>query len=108
MNTQTTSNVLASGIEIIGSIEFREDMHIDGSINGKIKSQTGRVTIGRTAQIKGNISAGEVHVFGDINGNIESQLCHLSEHAIVKGDITTDKLSMKQGARLSGRASIGG
>ncbi len=108
MHTQTTTtNVLASGIKIIGSIEFREDMHIDGCIEGEIKSQTGKVTIGQTAQITGNISAGEVHIYGDVEGNINSQLCHLSEQAKVNGDITTDKLSMKQGARLTGRAAIG-
>ncbi len=107
MSTQATTNVLASGIEIIGTIEFREDMHIDGRIEGEIKSQSGKVTIGQAAQIKGNISAGSVNIYGDVQGNVESQSCHLNQQAIVNGDITTQKLSMEPGARLSGRANIG-
>ncbi len=107
MSTKGTTNVLASGIEIIGSIEFSEDMHIDGRIEGEIKSQSGKVTIGQTAQIKGNITAGSVNIYGDVQGNVESSSCHLNEQAVVNGDITTQKLSMEPGARLAGRASIG-
>ena len=61
MSTPTT-NVLASGIEIIGSIRFQNDMHIDGKIDGEILSESGKVTIGQMADIKGDINAGEVHV----------------------------------------------
>ena len=106
MNNNTT-NVLASGIEIIGSIRFQNDMHIDGKIDGEIQSESGKVTIGEMADIKGNIQAGEVHIYGHIEGNVRSNRCHLSEHAVISGDITTGVLSMDEGARLSGRAEIG-
>lgn len=102
-----TANVLASGIEIIGSIRFQNDMHIDGKIDGEILSESGKVTIGEMADIKGNIHAGEVHVYGHVNGNIKSGRCHLNDHAVITGDITTGVLSMNEGARLSGRAEIG-
>lgn len=106
MSTPTT-NVLASGIEIVGSIRFQNDMHIDGNIDGKIESESGKVTIGETADIKGDIHAGEVHVYGKVNGNVRSQRCHLSGNAKIYGDITTGVLSMDEGAKLSGRAEIG-
>lgn len=106
MSTPTT-NVLASGIEIIGSIRFQNDMHIDGKIDGEIQSESGKVTIGEMADIKGNIHAGEVHVYGHVDGNVRSERCHLSGHAVINGDITTQVLSMDEGARLSGRAEIG-
>ena len=106
MSTNTT-NVLASGIEIIGSIRFQNDMHIDGKIDGEIQSESGKVTIGEMADIKGNIEAGEVHIYGHVIGNVRSNRCHLSGNAAVMGDITTGELSMEQGARLSGRVEIG-
>lgn len=106
MSTPTT-NVLASGIEIIGSIRFQNDMHIDGKIDGEIQSDSGKVTIGDQAQIKGDIHAGEVHVYGHVEGNVRSERCHLSKHAVIAGDITTRVLSMDEGAQLSGRAEIG-
>ncbi len=106
MDTPQT-NVLAAGIEIIGSIRFQNDMHIDGKIDGKIHSESGKVTIGEMADIKGDIQAGEVHVYGHVEGNVNSTRCHLSNHAVINGDITTNVLSMDEGARLSGRAQIG-
>lgn len=106
MSTNTT-NVLASGIEIIGSIRFQNDMHIDGKIDGEIQSESGKVTIGEMADIKGNIEAGEVHIYGHVVGNVRSNRCHLNERAVINGDITTRALSMDEGARLSGRAEIG-
>ena len=56
---------------------------------------------------KGDINAGEVSVYGHVNGNIKSNRCHLKDHAVISGDITTAVLSMDEGARLSGRAEIG-
>lgn len=106
MSTPTT-NVLASGIEIIGSIRFQNDMHIDGKIEGEIFSESGKVTIGELADIKGDIKAGEVHIYGHVDGNVNSGRCHLDDRAVVNGDITTAVLSMVEGARLSGRAQIG-
>ena len=106
MSTNST-NVLAQGIEIIGSITFQNDMHIDGKIDGEIFSESGKVTIGELADIKGNIRAGEVHVYGRVDGNVDSTRCHLNDHAVVNGNITTSVLSMVEGAKLSGRAEIG-
>ncbi len=103
----TTTNVLASGIEIIGSIRFQNDMHIDGRIEGKINSETGKVTIGEMANITGDIKAGEVYVYGHVDGNIESGRCHLCERATILGDIKTGSLSMEEGANLNGKVSIG-
>ena len=106
MSTNST-NVLAQGIEIIGSITFQNDMHIDGKIDGEIFSDSGKVTIGELADIKGDIKAGEVHIYGHVDGNVNSGRCHLNERAVVNGDINTTVLSMVEGARLSGRAQIG-
>ena len=102
-----TTNVLAQGIEIIGSITFENDMHIDGKVEGKILSQSGKVTIGELADIKGDICAGEVHVYGHVDGNVNSDRCHLNPRAVINGDITTHVLSMLEGAKLSGRAEFG-
>ena len=66
-----------------------------------------KVTIGELADIKGDIKAGEVHIYGHVDGNVNSGRCHLNERAVVNGDITTNVLSMVEGARLSGRAEIG-
>lgn len=101
------SNYLAAGIEVIGSIRFSNDMHIDGKIEGEIISDSGRVTIGENAKIKGDVTAGEVSIYGDVEGKISSQRCELKRQSKLRGDIKTQTLSMEEGAQLSGRTEIG-
>ena len=103
-----STNVLASGIEITGSIKFSNDMVIDGKVDGEITSDKGKVTIGENAFIKGNIKAGEVKLFGKVEGTITSDRCELKPKSKLEGDIKTKMLSMEEGASLSGRTEIGG
>lgn len=102
------TNVLASGIEITGSIKFSNDMIIDGKIDGEITSDKGKVTIGENAKIKGDIKAGEVKLYGKVEGTINSERCELKSKSKLEGDIKTKMLSMEEGASLSGRTEIGG
>lgn len=102
------TNVLASGIEITGSIKFSNDMIIDGKIDGEISSDKGKVTIGENAKIKGDIKAGEVKLYGNVEGTIHSERCELKANSRLEGDIKTKMLSMEEGASLKGSTEIGG
>ena len=101
------TNVLAQGIEIVGTIKFTNDMIIDGKVEGEIQSDKGTVTIGENAQIKGDVKAGEVKMFGRVEGTITSDRCELKDKSELKGDIKTKKLTMEEGAVLSGRMQTG-
>jgi len=102
------TNVLASGIEITGSIRFSNDMIIDGKIEGEIISDKGRVTIGENARVKGDITAGEVKVYGLVEGKITSGRCELKAKSKLVGDVKTKNFSVEEGAQLLGRTEIGG
>jgi len=102
------TNVLASGIEINGSIKFVNDMVIDGKIEGEITSEKGKITIGENAFVQGDVKAGEVKLFGKVKGTITSERCELKTNSKLDGDIKTKMLSMEEGAVLSGRTDIGG
>ncbi len=102
------TNVLANGIEIVGSISFTNDMVIDGKVEGEISSAKGKVTIGENAIVKGDVKAGEVKLFGRVEGTITSERCELKTNSKLDGDIKTKMLSMEEGAVLSGRTEIGG
>ena len=55
ISMSTNKNILAEGIEITGTIKFRNDMIIDGKVEGEIQSDEGSLTIGENARIKGDI-----------------------------------------------------
>ena len=102
------TNVLSQGMEITGTIKFSNDMIIDGKVDGEIQSDTGAVTIGENANIKGDIKAGEVKMFGRVEGSITSDKCELKANSKLIGDIKTKSLKMDEGAVLDGRMQTGG
>ncbi len=102
------TNVLSSGIEIIGSIRFSNDMIVDGKVEGEITSDKGKVTIGENALVKGDVTAGDVKVYGNVEGKITSQRCELKDKSKINGDIKSKVFSMEEGAQLCGRTEIGG
>ena len=104
----TKTNVLAQGIQINGSIKFANDMIIDGKVEGEIQSDTGTVTIGENALIKGDVKAGAVKMFGKVEGSITADECELKEKSVLRGDIKTKSLKTEPGATLDGRMQTGG
>ncbi len=103
-----STNLLDQGIEIVGTIKFTSNMIIDGKVEGEILSESGTVTIGENAVIKGDVMAGEVKMFGKVEGTITSERCELKAKSELKGDIKTKKLTMEEGAMLSGRMDTSG
>jgi len=101
------TNVILSDVEIQGTVKFKNDVVIDGKIDGEIFSD-GRVTIGGNATVNAEIRSASVVVEGCVNGNIyASERLELMEDAEVTGDIKAAVLSMEAGAVLIGTSSIG-
>ena len=84
---RTAGGVLSSGVSITGSVSFRNELLIDGEVEGKIDS-TGRLTIGKNARIRGEIQTKSVIVNGTVEGNITAdERCELRGGCTVRGDI---------------------
>ena len=103
-----STNRLDQGIDIVGTIKFSSDMIIDGKVEGEIQSDSGTVTIGENALIKGDVKAGVVKMYGQVEGSITSERCELKAKSELRGDIKTKKLTMEEGAVLSGRMDTTG
>ena len=103
----TNKNILAEGIEITGTIKFRNDMIIDGKVEGEIQSDEGSLTIGENARIKGDIHTGEIKMYGRVKGAIHAGQCELKANSQLDGDITTGILKMDEGAAFSGKMQTG-
>lgn len=100
--------VLSSGVSIKGELSFRNELLIDGAVEGTITSAgSGTLTIGEHAKIKADITAGSVIIHGKVDGNITaSERCSLEAGATLRGDIEAPRLSMDDDSSFSGRAKI--
>jgi cytoskeletal protein CcmA (bactofilin family) len=101
-------NYISAGTVIEGNIVSHEDLHLDGTVKGDIKT-TGRLILGKESNVEGNILASEAEVSGLITGTVESK-GSLTIRATCKifGDIITKSLNVESGSSFNGRCKVGG
>ena len=100
-------NVLLPDVEIKGKVRFKNDLIVDGKIEGEISSE-GSLTIGENAWIKAEIKTSSVVVYGKVHGNITvTDRIELRQNAEVIGDIKATVLTMEAGAIFVGSSTVG-
>jgi len=99
-------NLIGTGTEITGDINSNGDIRVDGALNGNLKT-SGKLVIGETGKIKGEIVCKNSEVLGTIEGKITvSELLSLKASSRIEGDIITKKLAIEPGARFTGSCNM--
>jgi cytoskeletal protein CcmA (bactofilin family) len=102
----TSINLISNGTEIIGDIKSTGDIRIDGSLTGNLNVK-GKVVIGPTGKISGEVICKNSEVSGYIEGKITvGELLSLKASSTIIGDIATLKLSIEPGAKFSGNCKM--
>ena len=108
MATQTTTvnansvSRISAGTVIKGEIQSPYDIRIDGTFDGKIQTK-GRVVIGESAVIKGDIICENVDLWGKVEGNLfVKDTLALKEGCKVDGNLNISRLSVELGATFNG------
>jgi cytoskeletal protein CcmA (bactofilin family) len=106
--TSNTHNAITTGTYIIGEIKTKEDIRIDGKIEGNIEC-AGKVIIGPNAEITGNIYCINAELMGKIRGNIEvKETVTLKSQVYFAGEIITKYLDIESGAVFNGGCTMKG
>jgi cytoskeletal protein CcmA (bactofilin family) len=102
----TTINLISNGTDITGDIKSNGDIRIDGSLNGNLNTK-GKVVIGTTGKVKGEVICKNSEVAGILEGKITvGQLLNLKASSKINGEIVTNKLSIEPGAVFSGNCKM--
>lgn len=102
----TTINLISNGTEITGDIKSSGDIRIDGTLTGNLNTK-GKVVIGPTGKVKGEVFCKNSEVSGMIEGKISvGQLLNLKNASKIVGDIFTFKLSIEPGAKFTGTCKM--
>jgi cytoskeletal protein CcmA (bactofilin family) len=101
-----TINLISNGTEITGDVKSNGDIRIDGLLTGNLTTK-GKVVIGPTGKVKGEVYCKNSEVSGTVDGKIcVSQLLTLKTDSKVSGDILTFKLSIEPGAKFTGNCKM--
>jgi len=102
----TTINLISPGTEITGDIKSTGDIRIDGTLTGNLITK-GKVVIGPTGRVKGEVECKNSEVSGTVDGKISvSQLLNLKSSSKILGTIITSKLSIEPGAIFTGNCTM--
>jgi len=100
-------NQIKSGTYIEGIIKASGDIRIDGTLKGALQTE-GKLVIGISGQIDGDIACQSAEIHGTINGKVTvNEMLSLKASCKLLGDIVIGRLSIEPGAQFSGSCVMG-
>ena len=99
-------NLIGNGTAITGNITSNGDVRIDGTLKGNI-SISGKLVVGQSGNIEGNIVCQNADISGKINGKVTvTELLSLKATANLLGDIVTSKITIEPNATFTGTCNM--
>jgi len=100
---------IGKSVVIKGELSGSEDLYVDCQVEGSIALKGNSLTVGPHGQVKASVEAKGVIVQGKLDGNVQaSDRVELRKSAVVNGDISTQRISIEEGAFLKGKVDIQG
>ena len=101
VNVNSISRISA-GTVIKGEIISPNDIRIDGTFEGKVTSK-GRVVLGESAVVKGDIICTDIDLWGKVDGNVYvKDTLSLKEGCVMNGNLNVRRLAVELGATFNG------
>jgi len=107
IDSSRSSATIGKAVKIIGQIFSKEDLYVDGDVEGTIECQDNKLTIGPNGKLQAGVRAREVVVLGQIKGNVEANdRIDIRKDARLIGDIKTARIVIEDGAYFKGSIDI--
>jgi cytoskeletal protein CcmA (bactofilin family) len=98
---------LGKAVRVVGQIFTKEDLNIDGDVEGSIESPDNKIIVGVHGRVQAGIKAREVVILGSVQGNVEAaDKVDIKKDAKLMGDIVSARISIEDGALFKGSIDI--
>ena len=105
LNVNSISRISA-GTVIKGEIQSPYDIRIDGTFEGRVQTK-GRVVIGESALVKGDIICENADLWGKMEGNLYvKDTLSLMEGCSMEGNLHVKRLSVELGSIFNGNCRM--
>lgn len=90
-----------------GEITGKDDVFVDGEVQGKIRLDSGKLTIGPQGRVMADVEAREVVVRGEVRGKIHGHdRVQIAATGHVSGEIVARLLSIEEGAEVHASVNL--
>src|ERR1051325_4670525 len=101
------SATIGKAVKIIGQIHSKEDLYVDGDVEGTVEAPDHKLTIGPNGTVHATVKAREVVALGSIQGHVEAiDKIEIKKDAKLIGDIRTARIVIEDGAYFKGSIDI--
>lgn len=95
--------LIGKSLVLTGKISGREDLVVDGRVEGDVELPENKLTVGAGGHVQGGIRAREVVVYGTVHGNMEAaEKVEIKRNARVLGDMRTARPVIEEEAYFKG------
>jgi cytoskeletal protein CcmA (bactofilin family) len=106
-NTRPVAQI-GKTIRIQGDVTGDEDLIIEGRVEGTIRLEKHRVTIGASGDVQADIAARSILLAGTVRGNLTAgERVEIAAGGSLTGDVRAPRLQMGEGAFINGRIETG-
>ena len=100
------TNRIVEETKIVGNISSIADFRLDGELIGNFTSQ-GKLVIGATGVIKGEIICNNADIEGEFHGKIKVlEVLNIKATAKIHGEVAVGKLSIEPGAEFTATCTM--
>jgi cytoskeletal protein CcmA (bactofilin family) len=101
------SATIGKAVKIVGQIFSKEDLFVDGDVEGTVEALEHKLTIGPHGTVHAAVKAREVVAQGTVQGNVEAtDKIEIRKDAKLVGDIRTARIIIEDGAYFKGSIDI--
>jgi len=99
--------IIRPSISIKGTLSGKEDVIIQGRVEGKIDLKKNNITVDKSGSIKGDIYGKSITIEGEVEGNLfgEKRIV-LQSSGVIRGDMRAPAINLEEGAKFKGNIAM--
>jgi len=98
---------VSKALTVKGEISGREDLLIDGEVQGSIRLTEAGVTVGPNGKVTADIDAQDIVVHGSVKGNLRGHdRVEIGRSGSVTGEVVTHRIIIEEGALFHGSIDV--
>ena len=100
--------IIGPSIQIKGDVSGKEDLLIEGNVEGEVSLKQHNVIIGASGKAKADVYGKTIRVEGEVRGNLfGSESVVIQATGSVTGNITAPRVSLENGSTFKGSIDMG-